>query len=87
MAAGNNIKSDQTFQANIQDIAPTLFTMLNLPVPKDMDGKVLLDIFQQALQVQYTEAKETTAPVKDAGYSTEEEEQIQQHLADLGYLD
>ena len=65
----------------------TLLAMLDIPVPKDMDGKVMLDIFRQALQVHYTEAKETTAPTKDAGYSAEEEEQIQQHLADLGYMD
>ena len=87
MAAGETIKTGQNFQANIQDIAPTLLTMLGIPVLKDMDGEVLFDIFQQKPTVQYTEAKGTAAPVKDAGYSAAEEEQIQQHLADLGYLD
>ncbi len=87
MASGETIKAGQNFQANIQDISPTLLTMLGIPVPKDMDGKVMLDIFRQTPSVHYTQAKETTAPSKDAGYSAEEEEQIQQHLADLGYMD
>ena len=87
MASGETIKTAQNFQANIQDIAPTLLTMLGIPVPKDMDGEVMLDIFRQSPSVQYTEAKEATTPTKDAGYSAAEEEQIQQHLADLGYMD
>ena len=35
----------------------------------------------------YTEAIEATIPTQDVCYSAEEEEQIQQHLADLGYMD
>jgi arylsulfatase A-like enzyme len=87
IAAGENIKTDHSFQANIQDMTPTLLTMLEIPVPKDMDGKVLLDLFQHPPQVQYSAAKEIAAPSQDTGYSAEEEEQIQQHLADLGYID
>jgi predicted AlkP superfamily phosphohydrolase/phosphomutase len=87
MAAGENIKTNHSFQANIPDMTPTLLAMLEIPVPKDMDGKVLLDLFQHPPQVQYSAAKEMAAPSQNTGYSAEEEEQIQQHLADLGYMD
>lgn len=88
MAAGEAIRTGESFRASIQDIAPTVLALLDLPVPRDMDGRVLDKIFDHAPQVRYVEpAAAPSAPPAQAGYSAEEEEQIQQHLADLGYLD
>ena len=46
-AKGPNIMKDQRiYGATLLDIAPTILTMFDLPVGKDMDGKVLTQIFQ-----------------------------------------
>jgi tetratricopeptide (TPR) repeat protein len=47
--AGPGIKQDQRiYGANIIDITPTILYQLGLPVGEDMDGRVLLEAFEQA---------------------------------------
>jgi len=47
LAYGKGIKSNQEFdEAHIMDVAPTIFHLLDQPVPKIMDGKILSDIFE-----------------------------------------
>ena len=48
IAYGPDIKEDVQIQgAKIYDIAPTILHMSGLPVPDDMDGRVLEDIFRE----------------------------------------
>jgi predicted AlkP superfamily phosphohydrolase/phosphomutase len=77
--------------ASLLDIAPTVLRLLNIPVPADMDGRVLREALDPALLAE----REPTAPANGhsatengdpGGYSPEEEAVIQQRLADLGYL-
>jgi predicted AlkP superfamily phosphohydrolase/phosphomutase len=79
--------------ATLLDIAPTALHLLGVPVPTDMDGRVLSESLEPALQPVDTSASEPLAPVAAranadgaAGYSAEDEALIQQRLADLGYL-
>lgn len=37
----NLIKSRAPFEANLWDLAPTILKAMNIPIPKDMDGKAL----------------------------------------------
>lgn len=47
--AGPGIKQDQRiYGANIIDITPTILYQLGLPVGEDMDGRVLLEAFEEA---------------------------------------
>lgn len=48
IASGPDIKSSKKRDKNarLYDIAPTILHMLNQSVPKDMDGKVLVDVFE-----------------------------------------
>ena len=47
LAYGKGIKSNQEFdEAHILDLAPTIFHLLEQPVPKIMDGKILSDLFK-----------------------------------------
>ncbi|MFQ6067363.1 MAG: alkaline phosphatase family protein [bacterium] len=47
MAYGPDIKNGQTIEAiSILDLAPTILHMMGLPIPQDMDGKVLTEIFK-----------------------------------------
>ncbi len=84
--AGAELSED----ANLFDLAPTVLRLLGVPVPKDLDGRVLTEILDPAftdethsridpVSVENTEVDRT-------GYTEEEEEAIQQRLADLGYL-
>ena len=49
VANGPGLKKDQRIHgASLIDICPTLLHLFGLPVGEDMDGKVLLDIYQSA---------------------------------------
>lgn len=46
LAYGNDIKSNITVgNARIIDLAPTILHMFGIPIPRDMDGRVLTEIF------------------------------------------
>ncbi len=46
LAYGPSIKKGAKINAEIYDIAPTILHIFGLPIPKDMDGKVLMRIFE-----------------------------------------
>ena len=75
--------------ANLLDIAPTVLHMLGVPVPSDMDGRVLAEVLDEgAITPPPSEANgssPTDEPVAVA-YTEEEDAAIQQRLADLGYM-
>ena len=48
IASGPDIKpGDKTEAARLIDIAPTVLHMMGLPVPQDMDGRVLKELFKE----------------------------------------
>jgi predicted AlkP superfamily phosphohydrolase/phosphomutase len=53
LAYGPEIKKGRIKGANILDIAPTILHLLNVPIPENIDGRILKEIF-----------KETTEPAK-----------------------
>jgi predicted AlkP superfamily phosphohydrolase/phosphomutase len=77
-------------QATLLDVAPTILHLLGVPIPDDMDGRVLSEIIDPAFTPAHSEAAPpaatgTEVPVPSP-YTTEEDAEIQQRLADLGYL-
>lgn len=75
--------------AQITDLAPTLLHIHGLPVPEDMDGQVLHQAFEAGSALDHPARRESNAWVGRGGdgqYSAEEEEEIYQRLADLGYV-
>jgi len=52
IARGPNIKKNFEIKAKMYDIAPTILHMFGVPIPKDMDGRVLVDIFEGELAMQ-----------------------------------
>ena len=77
--------------ANLLDIAPTILQILGVPVPNDMDGKVLHEVLDHSRIPASTQFERDSLPVTPAepvgvAYTEEEDAEIQQRLADLGYL-
>ena len=73
------------------DIAPTVLYLLGLPIPDDMDGKVLIDAFgPQYLNANKIVVSRPVSPAKYETrdvYSSEEAEKIREELKSLGYID
>lgn len=75
--------------ATLLDIAPTVLHLLGVPVPADMDGRVLGEVLDPSLvPIPAAEAvpMDIASDAPESGYSEEEDAAIQQRLADLGYL-
>jgi arylsulfatase A-like enzyme len=92
IASGPAVRTGASLdKANLLDIAPTVLHLLGVPVPADLDGRVLSELFEPAIVPPPTRAEAAAAespagePVPVA-YSEEEDAAIQQRLADLGYL-
>ncbi len=68
------------------DMAPTILHALGLPVPSDMDGRVLQEIFDSPRSVQY-EQVDNAVSYERVQYMESEAEVIEQRLRDLGYVE
>ncbi len=88
IAQGAAIKAGQKIRAKIDDLAPTILAGLGERVPKDMDGRVLKEIFRRPVAVRYEppqdrKISEQAMPV----LSERQMEEVANRLSDLGYLD
>jgi predicted AlkP superfamily phosphohydrolase/phosphomutase len=90
LARGKGLKGNHHLQgAHIFDLAPTILYALDVPIPKDMDGKVLQDIFEDSFlrrqPIKYTEPLGPSIEPEKA-LTSEEEEIMKEKLRSLGYL-
>ncbi len=76
--------------AVIQDIAPTVLHTMGLPVPTDMDGRMLAEAFAggylEAFPLHFSAPAATLAPTEVVDYTQEGEKEIMERLRGLGYL-
>jgi predicted AlkP superfamily phosphohydrolase/phosphomutase len=76
--------------ANLVDIAPTVLYGMKEPVPRDMDGRVVQELFEESFsrenEVRLSDASGDGSG-QDEGYSAKDEEVIAQRLKALGYLE
>jgi predicted AlkP superfamily phosphohydrolase/phosphomutase len=77
--------------SNITDLAPTILYALGVPVPREMDGRVLLEIFDPQYALTHPISYMTSTPSgltkgNTNGYSAEEEAEIVARLRNLGYI-
>lgn len=85
---GGLLKTNRT----LLDIAPTVLRLLGVPIPQDIDGRVLDEVLDPKVLPDTSQA--STAIDHDTssdsgtsnGYSAEEEAIIQQRLSELGYM-
>jgi predicted AlkP superfamily phosphohydrolase/phosphomutase len=83
--------------AELLDVAPTVLRLLGVPVPADMDGRVLTELLESTatqssplpvLEPAFASAAGTggSGVAIDLSYTAEDDAAIKQRLADLGYL-
>jgi predicted AlkP superfamily phosphohydrolase/phosphomutase/tetratricopeptide (TPR) repeat protein len=95
VAAGKSIKHDELIHgASLLDIAPTVLALLGVPVPDDMDGRVLTHIFAEPVAPEHIASYEAPDPSDGMHREVPAEEsdpfaarQALQQLAELGYID
>ena len=91
IARGKEIKEGHEFSgADIMDLAPTVLYLMGYPVPDDMDGKVLTEIFKEHIVQDYpvhTESADAFTEDSRRDYTDEEEEKIRKRLKALGYIE
>jgi predicted AlkP superfamily phosphohydrolase/phosphomutase len=84
---GEGLRPAENFSPNLIDIAPTVLHLLGLPVPADMDGRVLEEIFPEAPPVRFEEVDNRRAMETATEYTAQEAELIEQRLKGLGYVE
>jgi predicted AlkP superfamily phosphohydrolase/phosphomutase len=94
LAHGAGIRpASKASNPRIIDLAPTVLRLLDVPVPSDMDGRVLEEILTAdrtvAAAVPQTQlpADDDGAANGDGSYSAEDEETISKRLKSLGYVE
>jgi arylsulfatase A-like enzyme len=95
IAKGPDINRDQQIPpARIVDLTPTILHLMGLPVPVDMDGRVLNEIFTKNSDPETREVDYTVSPSEtsqedlpsEETRSPQEEAELESRLRDLGYL-
>jgi len=94
IAAGPQIRNGyRDGQSDLIDIAPTILYSLGLPVPENMDGSVILNLFDPEYVARNPVRDSKAEPaannditVNESGYTPEQQEEIERRLRDLGYL-
>ncbi|MCP2520244.1 alkaline phosphatase family protein [Candidatus Aminicenantes bacterium AC-335-A11] len=92
LVKGPNIKKNYEIKnACIYDIVPTILFILNLPIGKDMDGKVLKEIFNEDFlkkrAVRYINSYEGKIRLDDLKRNKVLDEELIKELKALGYID
>jgi predicted AlkP superfamily phosphohydrolase/phosphomutase len=92
IAWGPDIKSGATVAgATLYDVAPTILHLQGQPIPRDMDGKVLTDLFAEGYlrrrPVQYSEPSEVAVQTIGTVLDAEEARKIEERLRGLGYIE
>lgn len=84
---GADIKKGK-IKARVYDISPTILHIMGMPIPSDMDGKVL-KVFKKGSKVSRRKVKHEKVigeRKKHFEFSKEDEEKIKERLRSLGYM-
>ncbi len=92
IARGKDIRTEGTIAgAHIMDIAPTVLHLMGCPVPDDMDGKTLQNIFTEDFIRSHPIVRKASAGKTDKDsimdFSDEETRKLEERLKGLGYME
>jgi predicted AlkP superfamily phosphohydrolase/phosphomutase len=88
IGSGPDIASSESMAASIYDIAPTLLYLHDVPVPAEVDGTVLEELFNSS---RFDDRTVRTGPIAELTRTTEsttrtDDQDVQDRLEDLGYI-
>lgn len=91
IARGNGIRQSRNVNdAQLVDLAPTILYALDVPIPDDMDGRLLKDIFEprylESRRPATEGGRDAQRSVLDAQLCEEDEHELIERLRGLGYL-
>jgi predicted AlkP superfamily phosphohydrolase/phosphomutase len=87
IASGPGIRRGSTSgPAHITDVAPTVMYLLGLPIPAEMSGQPLQDILEEPHEAIYA-SPNPRFPDAETGLMPSEENEIEERLRSLGYLE
>jgi len=90
LAAGPGISvSDETVQGSVMDIAPTALYLLGLPIPEDLEARLLEEVLETAMLREHPPAAGPPLPAREAAeaaLSAEDRAKVEERLRELGYL-
>lgn len=75
------------FQPDLIDLTPTILHLLGIPVPSDLDGRVMQELLPSNWEILYEEVDNSRAFPAAGSYTHEEEDIVAKRLTGLGYLD
>jgi predicted AlkP superfamily phosphohydrolase/phosphomutase len=88
---GKGIKKGIRIQnARIIDVTPTILHMMEQPIPSDMDGKVLTEVFYIDSKVRFAKdasVTDVTNKLEPNLYGEDDVDAVRQRLRDLGYVE
>ncbi|MFA5422259.1 MAG: alkaline phosphatase family protein [Phycisphaerae bacterium] len=86
--AGDGVKPASECKANITDIAPTVYALLNAEIPDYLDGRVLQETLTKPLDIRFAKENNETSPCGEKVFklSQNEEQEVNRRLEELGYL-
>lgn len=94
VAAGPNIKKNKkVFGLSLIDVAPTILSIYGLPIGKDMDGKVAVDIFEKTPNIEYIDSWQKVEGDFGEHKNLNQQDNLltndetMQQLIDLGYVE
>jgi predicted AlkP superfamily phosphohydrolase/phosphomutase len=89
---GKNIKKGwKAKEANIEDLSPTILYTLGLPVPKNMDGHIMFEVFEEEFVKEnppaFVDQSKDGDSEGEVAYCDEDEVTIAERLRGLGYIE
>jgi predicted AlkP superfamily phosphohydrolase/phosphomutase len=76
--------------ARLVDLAPTIYALMGVPVPQDLDGRTLQQAFVPGYEPEAQQERESVdkaGPSPDQVYTPEEEALVMEQLRNLGYVE
>jgi predicted AlkP superfamily phosphohydrolase/phosphomutase len=89
MALGPDVRKGGSVSARIQDVAPTVYALLSVPLPGDIDGEVIEQVFVPDSGI-LENLKSGPPAIKGEGLPTspvEDDSEVRARLRALGYIE
>lgn len=85
MMKGKHMNQGKKINASLLDVVPTILYIFDLPLPTDLDGKIIWEAMAEKGDVKYQKPRKYKGT--EYAWSDKDRQQILERLKDMGYLD